>query len=136
MLKNSWLRRWCCGVAGVAGRRARVALAAATLFVASAPVLGSVDCTGTITSLSVYLDANGIVILSLSGGPNYTYLCATNADYNNVAAQVCRTMYATLVAAKLAGKRVLIRFDDYSACTSVPSLAAAGQLGWNELLLD
>jgi hypothetical protein len=95
-----------------------------------------VDCTGTITNLSVMLNGEGVVTLGLSSGPSYTYLCAVNNDTNGVAAQVCRTMYATLVAAKLAGKPVLIRFYDYSTCSAVPNWAPAGTLGWNQLLLD
>jgi hypothetical protein len=43
---------------------------------------------------------------------------------------------ATGAGAKLAGKRVLFRFYDYSTCAAVPNWTVAGTLGWNQLLLD
>jgi hypothetical protein len=97
---------------------------------------GAVDCTGTITNLSLQMDGGGIVTLGLSSGPSYSYICSTVADYNGVPAGLCRTMYATLVAAKLAGKRVMFRFYSHATCAAVPNWAAPGQLGWNQLLLD
>ena len=111
-------------------------LVLATSVMCVAPARALVDCTGTVTNLSVQLDTQGVVTLALSGGPNYTYICAINSEQNGVAPVVCRTMYATLMAAKLAGKRVLIRFHDHSACASVPSWAWAGQLSWTQVLLD
>jgi hypothetical protein len=95
----------------------------------------AVDCTGTVQTLSLQLDTQGIVTLSLSGGPTYTYLCAVDNTFNGVSPTVCRTMYATLMTAKTTGEAVLIRFHDYSSCTAVPAWAAAGQLSWTMLLL-
>jgi hypothetical protein len=102
----------------------------------SAPARAHVDCTGTITRLSIQLNLNGIVTLGLSSGPSASYICAVNYTLNGVDPVVCRTLYATLMAAKLAGKRVLIRFYDHSSCMSIPTWADAGQLGWTEQLLD
>jgi hypothetical protein len=96
----------------------------------------AVDCTGTITKLGLQLDGNGIVTLGLSSGPGASYICAINYDLNGVAPVVCRTLYATLMAAKLAGKSVLIRFHDYSSCASIPNWTEAGQLSWTQQLLD
>jgi hypothetical protein len=100
------------------------------------PSFAWVDCTGTVTNLSLHFDMQGTVILGLSGGPSATYVCAVDNVMNDVSPTVCRTMYASLMAAKLANKRVLIRFDDHSTCTSVPNWAPAGQLSWTQLLLD
>lgn len=108
----------------------------AGLLLVTMPGHAVVDCTGTITNLSVHLDGTGTVTLGLSSGPSYTYLCAINDYLNNVQAVVCRTMYASLAAAKLAGKRVMIRFNDYSTCASVPNWDWAGSVGWNQLFLD
>jgi hypothetical protein len=107
-----------------------------TALVFTAQAHAVVDCTGTVTNLSIQLDAYGTVTLGLSSGPAYTYLCLINGDYNGVAAIVCRTMYATLMSAKLSGKRVLIRFYDHATCAAVPNWAPAGSLGWTQLLLD
>lgn len=96
----------------------------------------SVDCAGDVTNLSLQLDSVGTVTLSLSGGPSYTYLCAVDGSRNGVSATVCRSMYATLVAAKTAGKKVSIRFNDYSSCSAIPSWADPGVLGWTVLLID
>jgi hypothetical protein len=95
-----------------------------------------VDCTGTVTNLSINLDNEGAVTLSLSSGPTSVYLCSIDGIRNGVSATVCRTMYATLMAAKISGKGVLIRFLDYNACAAVPSWGNAGTLGWTQLLLD
>ncbi len=98
----------------------------------------AVDCTGTVTNLSLQLNSAGTVTLSLAGGPTYTYLCnvdgATNR--NGVSPTVCKTMYSTLMAAKVSGKKVLIRFYDHDSCTDVPAWGNAGRLGWTQLLLD
>jgi hypothetical protein len=45
-------------------------------------------------------------------------------------------MYATLMAAKVAGKGVSIRFYDHGSCSAIPSWADAGTLGWTILLTE
>lgn len=95
-----------------------------------------VDCTGTVTLLSVYLDGAGTVTLSLSNGPLSVYVCGIEQQRNGVAPSVCRTLYATLMAAKLSAKQVRIRFYGHSSCAAIPPWADAGQLGWTELLID
>jgi hypothetical protein len=98
--------------------------------------LAFVDCEGTVDTLSIQLNTTGMVTVSLSGGPAYTYLCAVDGTLNGVSATVCRTMYATLVTAKTTGKRVLIRFNDYSSCSAVPAWNFSGTLGWTMVLTD
>jgi hypothetical protein len=97
-----------------------------------------VDCRGTVESLSMQLDSLGTVTLSISGGPRYTYVCNIDPTVtrNGVSPTVCKTMYATLMAAKLAAKKVTMRFYDYTSCSSVPAWANAGALGWTVLLED
>lgn len=93
-----------------------------------------VDCTGTVTNLSLQLNATGTVTLSLSGGPNWVYLCDVDgAGRNGVSPTVCRTMYASLLAAQQTGKPVLIRFYDHAACDAIPGWADAGALGWTRV---
>lgn len=101
------------------------------------PTHAAIDCVGTITNLSLQLSTEGTVTLSLSDGPSYTYLCDTaGSGSSGVSPTVCRAMYATLLASKLSGKRVLIRFNDYSSCGAVPSWGNAGSLGWTQVVLD
>ena len=109
----------------------------ASLLLFSTTVNAAIDCTGLVTGLGLHLD-NGIVILSLSSGPYATLLCSTDGPtkVNDISHTVCRTMYATLMAAKLAGKKVLIRFYDHYSCYAVPSWRDAGRLGWSDLLID
>lgn len=100
-----------------------------------------IDCKGTVDNLSLQLNNIGTVTLSLSGGPNYTYLCEIDgagggAGLNGVSPAVCRSMYATLVLAKSLGKKVTIRFYNHNTCTAVPSWGNAGPLGWTQLLVD
>ena len=96
-----------------------------------------VDCTGTITNLSLQLNNEGTVTLSLSGGPSWTYLCNVGTpERNGVNSSVCKTMYSSLLAAKAANKQVLIRFYDYDSCAAVPAWANSGSLGWTRLMLD
>jgi len=97
----------------------------------------AVDCAGEVTSLSMQLNTTGTVTLSLAGGPSYTYLCDVDGTgRNGVSATVCRTMYATLMAAKTTGKKVLIRFYDFNSCAAIPAWADSGLLGWTMVLTD
>lgn len=93
-----------------------------------------VDCTGTVTNLSLQLTTVGTVTLSLSGGPSMVYLCDVDgAGRNGESPAVCRTMYASLMAAHQTGEPVLIRFYDHAACDAIPSWADAGALGWTRV---
>jgi hypothetical protein len=97
----------------------------------------AIDCVGLITNLSLQMGAEGTLTLSLQDGPSYTYLCdIASSGRNGVSPTVCRAMYATLLASKLSGKRILIRFNDYSSCGSVPSWGNAGSLGWTQVVVD
>ena len=97
----------------------------------------AVDCLGYVSSLSLQLNQQGTVTVSLSNSPSYTYLCDIDGQgRNGVSPDVCRVMYSTLMAAKLANKQVSIRFYDYENCASVPAWTNAGTLGWTILLTD
>jgi hypothetical protein len=108
-----------------------------SLFVASGNCFADIDCTGTVESLSVQLSTHGTITLSLSGGPSYVYICNLDgATANGVSFETCKAMYSTLLAAKLSGKKMKIRFYGYESCGSVPSWAYPGALGWTQVLLD
>jgi len=75
--------------------------------------------------------------MSLEGGPSYTYLFDTDSSpRNGVSLQVCKEMFSALMAAKLADKKVLIRFNDYDNCAAIPAWQNAGTLGWTQLFLE
>jgi hypothetical protein len=116
-------------------KRIVVAVAAGVLVLIES-ASADVDCRGEVTNLSLQLDGNGQVTLSLSGGPNYTYLCSVDAVRNGVSPTVCRMMYATLVTAKTTGKKVSIRFYNYNSCSAIPPWADSGTLGWTILLTE
>jgi len=121
-------RRW---------RALHAVMAAVSLSLAPLVVQAAIDCTGTVTNLSLQMGTAGTVTLSLSNGPTYTYFCNVGeGNLNGVSPSVCRTMYATLLTAKATNKQVLIRFYDHDSCTAVPSWANAGALGWTKVLLD
>lgn len=76
-----------------------------TVLMALVPGAQAVDCTGTVTNLSLQLNTAGTVTLSLSGGPAWVYLCDIDgAGRNGVSPVVCRAMYASLLAAHQAGR--------------------------------
>lgn len=112
----------------------------ASLTLMSSNALALIDCAGEVSSLSLQLNTSGTVTLSLTGGPTSIYLCDVDGDTpnprNSVSPTVCRTMYATLVAARTTGKKVSIRFYDYNSCAAIPSWTNAGGLGWTVLLTD
>ena len=112
-------------------------LLAVPLLCLGVPGHAMVDCTGKVTNLSLQLGDTGTITLSISGGPTYTYLCdIAGGGRNGVAPEVCKAMYATLLAAKSMNRQVLIRFNDYSSCAAAPSWDAAGSVGWTQLMLD
>lgn len=119
-------------------RRAVAAATCVTTLALFSPGASAViDCQGTVTNLSLDLNVNGTVTLSLSGGPSWVYLCTIDGSPTNaVSTTVCRTMYSTLALAKATGKRVLIRFYDHQSCSAIPPWAWAGNLGWTQVLLD
>jgi len=107
-----------------------------SLFLYSAFTNADIDCTGKVTSLTVQLDSVGGVTLALEGGPSMVNICGVASTYNNVAPDACKTMYATLMAAKLSNKKVLMRFyGNYTSCATIPAWTAP-PVGWNQVLID
>ena len=95
------------------------------------------DCEGFVTLLSLSLDSQEKITLSLDGGPSNVYLCSIGpTEINDVPAEACRAFYATLMAAKITDKKVLIRFYDHNSCASIPAWANVGRLGWTKVLRD
>jgi len=103
----------------------------------SSAYAADIDCTGTVDSLSLQMNINGTVTLSLSGGPTYVYLCNIDGSVvNGVSHEVCKAMYSTLMAAKVANKKVKIRFSGHDTCQDIPAWSYPGNLGWTQVLLD
>jgi hypothetical protein len=105
------------------------------LFV-SAEAFAVVDCTGHVSTLSMNFDPQGVVTLSLTGGPSVTYICAMGEAANGISKEMCKHIYATLLVHKLTNKRITIRFINHSTCAAVPAWNWAGEMGWTMLLQD
>lgn len=107
----------------------------ASIFFYAQTVKADVDCSGKVQHLSLALTTTGVVTVALEGGPTMVYLCAIDGPvYNGVSSEVCKAMYSTLMAAKLSGKKVLIRFYGQNSCalpgwTNYP-------VGWTQVLAD
>ena len=107
-----------------------------SVFLYSKAASADIDCTGKVTSLTVQLDTVGAVTIALEGGPNMVNICGVGSSYNNVAPEVCKAMYSTLLAAKLSNKKILMRFyGNYASCGAIPAWTAV-PVGWNQVLID
>jgi hypothetical protein len=78
-------------------------------------------CTGNLNWVS--MGADGTVWVAGPGGlPNAVNLCNVNTTAsNNVQPQVCKSWYALLLAADLAGQQVGIDFSDSLTCSTQPT---------------
>jgi len=78
-------------------------------------------CTGNLNWVS--MGADGTVWVAGPGGvPNAVNLCNVNVtNSNNVLPQTCKSWYALLVAADLAGQQVSIDFSDNLMCSTQPT---------------
>lgn len=77
----------------------------------------------------------GVITLGLSGGPLATNVCSvkTGNELNGIDAEVCKVLYSSLLSAKAAGKKVMIRFYDHEQCDSSDMYwKSAGKLGWTK----
>lgn len=76
------------------------------------------------------------IMVSSYAGSTYVYLCSMASTANGVTAEECKRVYATLLAAQLAGKRVRMWFDDALTCSTQPYWAFATGWYWGPEVLD
>lgn len=93
-----------------------------SLAVVTLPAYGSTySCTGTVTSVAVSWSYGGAVFVTGPGGLSSAGMCALNGSAGNFTADGCKAIYATLLAAKLAGQTVTIWFNDSLGCSTQSS---------------
>lgn len=87
------------------------------------PAQANYFCTGNINFIG--MGGDGTVVVAGPGGiPNAINLCNVNAtNTNNIPPQTCKSWYALLVAADLAGQQVSIDFSDNLTCSTQPTWA-------------
>ena len=78
-------------------------------------------CTGQVSYLG--LEGGGNVVVALTNGPTIHSMCnIVNQGEYTVAPAVCKTMYATLLAAKLTERQVTIYYADNGyTCNTFPN---------------
>ena len=86
----------------------------------TSPSYGNYSCAGTIDSLA--LNPSGLVTLSsYSAGVTSAYICSIGSTYNGVTADVCKAIFAQLVAAQATGSTVSWYYSDTLTCTTHPA---------------
>jgi len=86
------------------------------------------ECVGKVNHLVIA--PTGVVTASL-GGIYWANLCSVNVSYNSVDPEACKTVYSSLLAAKLAEKNVRLWFNDASNdCTNTKHPAWTNLQGW------
>lgn len=86
------------------------------------------DCLGKVNTLVI--GPNGTVNATL-GNISWVSLCNVSTTYNGVAPDSCKSIYSTLLAAKLADKNVRMWFGDTSNnCTNTAHPAWADLKDW------
>lgn len=73
---------------------------------------------------------SGIVTISF-GNMAYQYLCSVSETYNNIKPETCKTIFTTILSAKMADKPVTFWFSDNSNdCTNANHPAWAEMKNW------
>lgn len=94
------------------------------------------DCTGQVTTIQI--SPAGVVATSF-GSMGWVYLCSVNEVYNNVKPEACKTIYSTMLSAKLSNKKVVFWFSDNSNdCTNAahPAWANLQHWYWGPAIMD
>lgn len=75
----------------------------------------AVFCTGNINRVGV--DPGGVVTMySPAVAPDFVYVCQIGGTTNGVSSDACKSIYATLLAAKAQGVAVQWAFNDSTTC--------------------
>ena len=98
-------------------RVAAVAVASLALFASSANA--NYMCVGTVTYLGI--DLGGDLTVGTSASPIHK-ICNFNGGAGRASGATCKSVYASLLSAKLTGKPVAIYYDDNGYnCGSLPA---------------
>ena len=78
------------------------------------------DCQGGVGEVA--LNPDGVLtVWSSGGGLNWAYVCNVNVASNGVAPDTCKSIYAMLLSAQIAGKQVRWSYSDSLSCSTRPS---------------
>jgi hypothetical protein len=81
-------------------------------------------CAGPVTLL--FINSGGVVAVGGPGGLPPISICSVNGGYGPFSADTCKTIYATLLAAKLSGQNIQINFSDNLTCVTQPPWGNTG----------
>lgn len=114
--------------------RIRLAMVLVALTVAASASAASYYCDSHVQGLTT--ERGGLVIISSFAGSTALQLCSMHVAINGVSTDECKTVYATLLAAQLAGRQIRLWFNDSLTCATQPAWANA--TGWyhGPVLLD
>lgn len=98
----------------------RIATAAvASLALVASTAHANYSCGGAVTYLGI--DMGGDVTVSVTGTPIHK-ICNFNGGSGRASAATCKSIYATLLAARTTGKTVAIYYDENGyTCSSLPA---------------
>lgn len=92
----------------------------ATLIATASPAFAYYTCGGMIDLVA--LNPSGIVtVTSSAAGVNAAYICSIGSTYDGVSPEVCKAIFAQLVAAQATGSTVVWYYNDALTCTTHPS---------------
>ena len=85
----------------------------------AAPAMANYTCQGVIDSVALN-QAGTLTITSTSSGLNTFYVCQIANTFNGVGPEVCKAIYAQMLAARVSGQNVTWYFSDALSCTTHP----------------
>jgi hypothetical protein len=104
-----------------------------------------VSLSGTAQAAQYYCDSHvsgttsqrgGDVLINQFAGSGWLTLCSMASAQNGVPPDQCKSVYSTLLAAELAGKRVRLWFNDNLTCSTQPAWTYATGWYFGPMLLD
>lgn len=91
-------------------RRFYMFLIVASFVLSTSFVYASYTCSGPVTGVT--LGTDGSVAAASAGGLTWPIFCRIGDTANGISPDVCKAIYAGLLAAQLNGKNVLLWFND------------------------
>ena len=76
------------------------------------------------------------LLIGSFAGSSWLMLCNLTTTVNGVTAEQCKTVFAQLLAAQLANKKVRLSFDDALTCSTQPSWTYATGWFWGPDILE
>ena len=106
--------------------KAAIVIGSTVLALTIPSLAASYSCVSPVTNVSQA--RGGTLLIQSFGGSNWIYLCSMSSTQNGVSADECKTVFAALLAAQLAGKQVRLWFNDGLSCSTQAAWTYA--TGW------